>query len=69
MAIDFLFFAVEKEDENWAFKPLEVITGEKDGNWIAVTFSEEISANTKFTYNNAYYLIAEMKKGETEHAH
>ncbi|MFV0573639.1 MAG: efflux RND transporter periplasmic adaptor subunit [Xanthomarina gelatinilytica] len=65
----FYVFTVEKEEKNWAFKPIEVITGEKDGNWIAVTFSEEISNNTKFAYNNAYYLIAEMKKGETEHSH
>ena len=65
----FFVFTVEKEGEIWAFKPVEVITGEKDGDWIAVTFSEEVSANTKFAYNNAYYLIAEMKKGEAEHAH
>tara|TARA_Y100000588_G_scaffold16443_2_gene17306 strand:+ start:785 stop:1984 length:1200 start_codon:yes stop_codon:yes gene_type:complete len=65
----FFVFTVEKEGETWAFKPVEVITGEKDGVWIAVTFSEEVSANTKFAYNNAYYLIAEMKKGEAEHAH
>ncbi|HRW43668.1 MAG TPA: efflux RND transporter periplasmic adaptor subunit [Flavobacteriaceae bacterium] len=65
----FFVFTVEKEGETWAFKPVEVITGEKDGVWIAVTFSEEVSAKTKFAYNNAYYLIAEMKKGEAEHAH
>ncbi|WP_417871968.1 efflux RND transporter periplasmic adaptor subunit [Winogradskyella sp.] len=65
----FFVFTVEKEGETWAFKPVEVITGEKDDNWIAVTFSEEIPANIKFAYNNAYYLIAEMKKGEAEHAH
>ncbi len=65
----FFVFIAEKEGENWAFKPLEIITGEKDGDWIAVTFSEEIPVNTKFAYNNAYYLIAEMKKGEAEHSH
>ena len=65
----FFVFTVEKEGEIWAFKPVEVITGEKDGDWIAVTFSEEIPVNTKFAYNNAYYLIAEMKKGEAEHTH
>ena len=65
----FFVFIAEKEGENWAFKPLEVITGEKDGDWIAVTFSEEIPVNAKFAYNNAYYLIAEMKKEEAEHSH
>lgn len=63
----FYVFSVEKENEDWSFKPAEVILGQKDGNWIAVQFPEEIEPNTKFAYNNAYYLIAEMKKGEAEH--
>jgi cobalt-zinc-cadmium efflux system membrane fusion protein len=63
----FFVFSVEKENEDWSFKPVEVILGQKDGNWIAVQFPEEIEPNTKFAYNNAYYLIAEMKKGEVEH--
>ncbi|XCF04747.1 efflux RND transporter periplasmic adaptor subunit [Tamlana crocina] len=65
----FFVFTVKIEGENWTFKPIEVFTGQKDGDWIAVTFSEEIPANTEFAYNNAYYLIAEMKKGEAEHSH
>lgn len=65
----YFVFSVEKENEDWSFKPVEVVLGAKDGNWIAVQFTKEIEPNTKFAYNNAYYLIAEMKKGETEHAH
>ncbi|KJD33787.1 hemolysin D [Tamlana nanhaiensis] len=65
----FYVFINEKEGDNWAFKPIEVITGEKDNNWIAVTFKETPPKNTYFAYNNAYYLIAEMKKGEAEHSH
>ncbi len=65
----FYVFSVEKENDDWSFKPIEVILGAKDGNWLAVTFSEDIEPNTKFAYNNAYYLIAEMKKGEAEHEH
>ncbi len=65
----FYVFSVEKENEDWSFKPVEVILGQKDGNWIAVQFFEKIEPNTKFAYNNAYYLIAEMKKGEAEHEH
>ncbi|WJJ96406.1 efflux RND transporter periplasmic adaptor subunit [Algibacter luteus] len=60
-------FSVEKENDDWSFKPVEVILGAKDDNWIAVQFSEDIESNAKFAYNNAYYLIAEMKKGEAEH--
>ena len=65
----YYIFSVEKENDDWSFKPVEVILGAKDNNWIAVQSSEEIKPNTKFAYNNAYYLIAEMKKGEAEHEH
>ncbi|MFD2823644.1 efflux RND transporter periplasmic adaptor subunit [Lacinutrix iliipiscaria] len=59
-------FSVEKENNDWSFKPIEVIVGEKDDKWVAIKFSEGIEENTKFAYNNAYYLMAEMKKGEAE---
>lgn len=65
----FFVFTVEKEGGNWAFKPIEVITGEKDSDWMAVSFTKVLPKNTRFAYNNAYYLIAELKKGETEHEH
>ena len=65
----FFVFSAEKENDGWSFKPLEVLLGAKDGNLVAVSFLEHISSNTKFAYNNAYYLIAEMKKDETEHEH
>jgi cobalt-zinc-cadmium efflux system membrane fusion protein len=65
----FFVFSAEKENEDWSFKPIEVLLGAKEGNWIAVQFTEEQDKTTKFAYNNAYYLIAEMKKGETEHEH
>jgi cobalt-zinc-cadmium efflux system membrane fusion protein len=65
----FFVFSVEKENKDWSFKPVEVILGQKDNNWIALQFPVEIERNTKFAFNNAYYLMAEMKKGETEHEH
>ncbi|WP_158848072.1 efflux RND transporter periplasmic adaptor subunit [Algibacter sp. L1A34] len=65
----FFVFSAERENNDWSFKPIEVILSAKDGNWIAVQFTEEQDKTTKFAYNNAYYLIAEMKKGETEHEH
>ncbi|MCK8480972.1 efflux RND transporter periplasmic adaptor subunit [Psychroserpens algicola] len=65
----FFVFSAEKENDDWSFKPIEVLLGAKDGNWIAVQFTEEQDKITKFAYNNAYYLIAEMKKGEAEHEH
>ncbi len=65
----FYVFSAERENKDWSFKPIEVVLGAKDGHWIAVQFPEELEENTKFAYNNAYYLIAEMKKGEAEHEH
>ena len=65
----FFVFSAEKENEDWSFKPIEVLFGAKDGNWVAVQFTEEQDKTTRFAYNNAYYLIAEMKKGEAEHEH
>ena len=62
-------FSVEKENDDWSFKPIEVVLGTKDGDWVSVQFTENIESNTKFAYNNAYYLNAEMKKGEAEHEH
>lgn len=62
-------FSVEKENDDWSFKPIEVVLGTKDGDWVSVQFTDNIVSNTQFAYNNAYYLIAEMKKGEAEHAH
>ncbi|SNR69288.1 efflux RND transporter periplasmic adaptor subunit [Lutibacter flavus] len=65
----FYVFSVEKENNKWSFKPIEVFIGEKSDNWVSIKFAEEVKAKTKFAYNNAYYLIAEMKKGEAEHEH
>mgnify|MGYP003671612147 CR=1 FL=1 len=65
----FYVFTVKKENEDWSFTPVEVFLGAKDDNWVAVQFVEKLEKNTKFAYNNAYYLIAEMKKGEAEHKH
>lgn len=62
-------FSVEKENNDWSFKPIEVVLGTKDGDWVSIKFAKEIEGNTQFAYNNAYYLNAEMKKGEAEHAH
>jgi cobalt-zinc-cadmium efflux system membrane fusion protein len=62
-------FSAERENKDWSFKPIEVVLGAKDSNWMTVQFIEELEETTKFAYNNAYYLIAEMKKGETEHEH
>ena len=57
-------FTAEKEGDNWKFTPTEIAKGTQDNDWVAIDFLNKIEPNTKYAYNNAYYLIAEMKKGE-----
>jgi len=65
----FFVFSAEKEGDSWAFIPIEVRKNTKDGEWIAIDFLMDQKPNTKYAFNNAYYLMAEMKKGEAEHSH
>ncbi|HET8886411.1 MAG TPA: efflux RND transporter periplasmic adaptor subunit [Salinimicrobium sp.] len=65
----FFVFTAEREGKDWSFKPVEVIVKNIAGDWIAVDFMSEIDENTFFAFNNAYYLMAEMKKGEGGHEH
>ncbi len=65
----YFVFSVEKENNDWSFKPIEVTLGNKDGDWVSVQFMDDPENNTQFAYNNAYYLLAEMKKGEAGHEH
>ncbi|WP_066225677.1 efflux RND transporter periplasmic adaptor subunit [Formosa haliotis] len=65
----YIFKAEIGEFQDWNFKPVEVILGDKDGDWQAIRFLEDQDKTGQFALNNAYYLSAEMKKGESEHSH
>lgn len=60
---------MEGENENWMFTPIEVSTGNSHNGWVAVEFLQGIPSGALFAMNNAYYLMAEMKKGEAGHSH
>lgn len=60
---------MEEDKENWMFTPIEVKAGTSNDGWVAVDFPVEISPEALFALNNAYYLLAEVKKGEAEHSH
>jgi cobalt-zinc-cadmium efflux system membrane fusion protein len=66
-------FTAQKEIDNgeaeWLFEPVEVTVGAKDGNWLEIQLLSPLPATTQLAWNNAYYLMAEMKKGEAEHSH
>ena len=69
----FFIFTAEKEKgsdvEEWGFKPLEVTIGSIDNGWMEVKLINQLDSNVQVAWNNAYYLMAELKKGEAEHTH
>lgn len=62
-------FAAEMEGSDWSFTPVEIRKNTGDGEWIAIDFLADQKPETEYAFNNAYYLMAEMKKGEAEHSH
>ena len=65
----FYAFTAEEEGDAWSFRPVEVITSTNGGDWVEVKLLKDLPEETKFAYNNAYYLMAEMQKGEGGHSH
>ena len=60
----------ENDHENEIhFKKVEVKTGIEEGDWIEILNTDDLSDNTEIALTSAYYLQAEMGKGETEHEH
>ncbi|MEQ6166945.1 efflux RND transporter periplasmic adaptor subunit [Ekhidna sp. MALMAid0563] len=59
----------EGDESEWKFTPIEIRTGITDEGWVEIKLLEELPEGTKVAWNNAYYLISEMKKGDTEHEH
>jgi cobalt-zinc-cadmium efflux system membrane fusion protein len=68
----FIFIAEKENDSDvseWGFKPVEVTVGINDNGWTELKLTNPLGTNDQVAYNNAYYLMAEMKKGEAEHTH
>lgn len=64
--------AEEHHDEEMnalAFRMVEVITGQEDEGYTEIKLLDSIPENTKIVMNAAYYLLADLKKGEAEHHH
>lgn len=57
------------ESGEWHFEPMEVFPGTEENGWMAIRLLHDQAAKRKFALNNAYYLLAEMKKGEGGHGH
>jgi len=54
----------EEDEEGTAFKMVEVIKGQSDDDYTAVTLKEELPDNTKIVLNSAYYLFSDLGKDE-----
>jgi cobalt-zinc-cadmium efflux system membrane fusion protein len=66
-------FIGEKHQEDgkteWAFKAVEIRTGITEDGWVEIKLLEPLPNGTQIAWNNAYYLISEMKKSQTSHSH
>jgi cobalt-zinc-cadmium efflux system membrane fusion protein len=59
----------EADNNPMAYKMVEVIPGIKDDGYTEINLVTPLPENTQIVLNAAYYLLADMKKEETEHEH
>ena len=59
----------EEETPEWGFNPIKIVKGTTSHGKVEIKLLEELNVQESICYNNAYYLISEMKKSETEHSH
>ena len=57
------------EHHEMAFRMVEVVTGQQDEGFTEITLLDTVAGDAQIVMNAAYYLLAEMQKEETEHAH
>jgi cobalt-zinc-cadmium efflux system membrane fusion protein len=65
----YYIFVAKEQQNDWGFSPVEVVPKEQDEVWTAIEAMEKLAPNQKVAWNNAYYLLAEMKKSEAGHHH
>ena len=58
-------FISEQVGDNWKFSPLEVIPGQQEDGYVEIKLLSPLKKGSLIAMNNAYYLLSEMKKGET----
>jgi cobalt-zinc-cadmium efflux system membrane fusion protein len=57
-------FTVKRQKNKWTFHPVEIKKGREEGGFIEI-LGCPLNSSTVVALNNAYYLLSEMKKGET----
>ncbi len=58
----YIFTAHHSNDE-WTFRPIEVKRGREEKGFVEIT--SDVPTNKTLALDNAYYIMSEMKKGET----
>lgn len=57
------------EEANWEFEMVEIIAGVTSNGFTEVKLLKPLHEGAEIAGTGAYYLLAEMGKGETEHSH
>ncbi len=52
-----------------AFRMVEVISGVKDNSYVEIKLMEPLDKDAQIVLDNAFYLLSDIKKSETEHVH
>ncbi len=69
----YIFLAEARNEDggetDWEFRPIEIRTGVSNDGWVEINLLEPLPQRARVAWNNAYYLIAEMKKGSAESGH
>lgn len=60
-----VIFISEQEGDNWKFEPVEILTGQQEDGIVEIKLLSPLKNGSLVAMNNAYYLLSEMKKGET----
>lgn len=53
----------------WLFEAIEIRKGISNDGWVEIKLLEPLSGGTQVAWNNAYYLMSEMKKSQASHGH
>ena len=67
--LDYIFVLEEETPDGLHFRRISVKVGEADNGFTAVQPLENLPEGTQFVTDQAYYLAAQMMKGELEHEH
>jgi len=59
----------DDSETEWIFTPVEIRIGTSVEGWVEINLLQPLPDATQVAWDNAYYLISEMKKSETSHEH